>query len=245
MKKILLIALLFVTAFANAQEEENSFATDDKTPLAVKYVILDLVTKGVTKDGITTYTLPNGEVVSAPVDDQDKQKELLFVLLAYNTITEICNVPFGSTYEKTIEILKNKYGDYEHLFSSKEDIVYNNKKYAGVDFNNMHFLFQSDGSRSYFNGAVFCIDCKTKSEAIIVKQRLHDILSKKYIRFTNLDKDGNYMSIGGISPVPTADKSNFGVSIDIKDYGKDGLMLGRPYGVRLFYGPYQYVNEEF
>lgn len=245
MKKILLLTLLFVSAFANAQEEENSFATDDKTPLAVKYVILDLVTKEVTKDGITTYTLPNGKVVSVPADDQDKQKDLLLELLAYNTITEICNVPFGSTYEKTIEILKNKYGDYEYLFSSKENVVYKSKKYAGVDFDTMHFLFQSDGSRSYFNGAVFCIDCKTKSEAINVKQRLHDILSKKYIRFTNLDQDGNYMSIGGIAPVSTEDKTNFGVRIDVMNYGQDGLKLGKPYGVRLFYGPYQYVKEEF
>lgn len=245
MKKIFLLALLFVSALASAQEEGNSFVTDDNTPLAVKYVILDLVTNGVTKDGIITYTLPNGEVMSAPKDDQEKNRNLLFGLLAYNTITEICNVPFGSTYEKTIEILKNKYGDYDYLFSTKENVVYKNKKYAGVDFDTMHFLFQSDGNKSYFNGAVFCIDCKTKSEAINVKQRLHNILSKKYIRFTNLDQDGNYLSMGGISPVPTADRTNFGVSIDIKNYGQDGIKIGIPYGVRLFYGPYQYVNEEF
>lgn len=245
MKKILLIALLFVSLFAGAQTSDGLTASDDNTPLAVKYVILELAKNGVTKDGTITYTLPNGEVVSSSTEENDKYRDFLFRIFAYNTVMEICNVPFGSSYEKAIDILQKKYGNYDPLFSTKESVMYKNKKYAGVDFDAMFFLFQSDGTQSYFNGAIFCIDCKTKSEAINTKQIMHDKLSKKYIGFANLDHDDVYMSMGGISPVPTADKANFGVRIDIVDYGESGSILGNPYGVRLIYGPYQYVKEEF
>ena len=69
------------------------------------------------------------------------------------TVKEICGIPFGSSYEKTKEMLENKYGD--PIYNPDKTIVtYKNKTYGGITFDNIHFLFQSDGIHSYFNGCI-------------------------------------------------------------------------------------------
>ena len=58
-------------------------------------------------------------------------------------ITAIGGIPFGISREKALPVLRNKYGTEDYL-SDNKDIVFKNIKYAGVDFNSVHFLFQSD-----------------------------------------------------------------------------------------------------
>lgn len=231
--------------------------TDDTTPpnslveaiqsLPRSYqLVFSTVLKDMTfKEGIMSYTLPNGVTLTSNLNDSIAAAEFFNKIAEANKVYEISNIPFGSSYEEAISVLESKYGDYDYLFSTKDRVLYKNKKYAGVDFSSLYFLFQSDGRKSYFNGAIFCIDCKSKSEAISTKSWLHEKLSKRYTAFMNLDNEEEYLSVGGIPPVPTESSLGFGVRIDILDYGDDGKVLGTPYGVRLVYGPYNYVNEEF
>ena len=80
------------------------------------------------------------------------------------TVREICGVPFGSSYEKTKEMLENKYG-YPEYNPDRTVITYKHKTYAGFTFDSIHFLFQSDGVHSYLNGCVFIMDAKSLSDA--------------------------------------------------------------------------------
>lgn len=250
MKKILLL-LMFIPCIVYGQGTDTIPSMDEslekikQLPIAYQRIFIDVMNNVEIKEGSMTYILPSGETVSSSLGDTSGSDTFWERIYEANKITEICNVPFGSSYEKTKAILEEKYGDFEYLFSKKDDIIYKHKKYAGFDFDSMHFLFQSDGTRSYFNAAIFCIDCKSKSEAVKMKKMLHDKLSRKYVGLTNLDDGDEYLSLGGLPPVPSERDMGFGLHIDIRDYGHDGRVLGSPYGVRLIYGPYDYVKEEF
>ena len=254
MKKLVLFMLLMLPVAVFGQKEGNS----EKNSLMEKFsdlinqlnpagqaILLDVMKNSQIDSVHIKYALPNGETIEAIYDDETSVENFWKKIGEYNLITEICNVPFGSTYEDAKSILTDKYGDYDYLSSTKDDLVYKNKKYAGVDFDVMHFMFQSNGERSYFNTAILCMNCRSKADAIRTKQRMHDTLSKRYSAFVNMDGDDLYLSMGGISPVPTERNYGFGVRIDIVDYGKSGQVLGTPYGVRIIYGPYDYVKEEF
>jgi len=255
MKKIFLFILLMLPVAVFGQKNEGSGEqkslmeqsmeiVKDLTP-AGKAIFLDVLKNSQIDSVCLKYTLPNGDIIEAIYEDQGSVEDFWEKIGKYNMVTEICNIPFGSTYEETKRILTEKYGDYDYLYSTKDDLIFKNKKYAGVDFDSMHFMFQSDSERSYFNGAFLCINCKSKAEAIRTKKRMHDMLSKRYSAFVNMDGDDVYLSMGGLSPVISEKNYGFGVSIDIKDYGRDGQVLGTPYGVRIMYGPYEYVKEEF
>lgn len=250
MKKLLLL-LLFIPTCMFGQGEDSIPSTGDtyekikQLPIAYQRIFIDVMNNAEISDGKMTYTLPNGESLTSDLSDASSSDNFWNRIYEANKVTEICNIPFGSTYERAKEILGEKYGEYDYLYSKKDDIIYKRKKYAGVDFDSMHFLFQSDGIRSYFNAAIFCIDCKSKAEAIRMKKILHEKLSKRYSGFMELDEGDAYLSLGGLPPVPSEQDMGFGVHIDIRDYGHDGKVLGSPYGVRLIYGPYDYVKEEF
>lgn len=47
-----------------------------------------------------------------------------------------------------------------------------------MDFNTVHFLFQSDGINSYFNTCIFVLNADTEKEAIDKQKKMSDILSK-------------------------------------------------------------------
>ena len=254
MKKIVLFILMILPVAVFGQDNEHlsekSFMEESLEKIkelspAQQKIFLDVIENS-KKDSLGMYyTLPNGEVVGLLFDQKETFEKFWVTIYRYNQVQEICNIPFGSSYEETKRILKDKYGDYEYLQSTKDHLIFKNKKYAGVDFNTMHFLFQSDGENSYFNCAIFCIDCKSKNEAIKVKKWMHNRLSAKYSVFVNMDADGEYLSMGGLPPVISEGNLGFGVYIDIKDYGENGRYLGCPFGIRVVYGPYDYVKENF
>ena len=161
-----------------------------------------------------------------------------------NKVTEICNVPFGSSYESTKEALENKFGDYSYILSTKDKLVFERKRYGGIFFDRIYFFFQSDGRKTFFNGAFFILECKTKYEAIDRKNELHELLRKRYINLLNLDNEDDYQSVGGLALIPTDKNAGFGFAIDILKYN-EGNSIGKPYCVRIMYGPYDFVNEEF
>lgn len=75
-------------------------------------------------------------------------------------VSEICNVPFGCSYEKTKKILEHKYGVCESE-SDRTKIIYKSQTYAKILFDKIIFLFQSDGVNSYMNGCVFIQETKS------------------------------------------------------------------------------------
>jgi hypothetical protein len=157
------------------------------------------------------------------------------------TVKEICSVPFGSSYEKTREILENKYG-YPEYSPDRTVITYKHKSYAGFMFDSIHFLFQSDGIHSYLNGCVFIMDAKSLSDAKKKQEMLYKKLSDKYFMLDDTDSNGNKFYYGGYPPTPD---DGVGFSIEILKYDSDLARLYSPYAARLAYGRYNYVKEEF
>lgn len=154
------------------------------------------------------------------------------------TIKEICGIPFGSSYEKAEEVLENKYGEKSYL-SDKTKIYYRNEHYAGILFDNIIFLFQSDGYKSYMNGCVFILEATSLRQAKEKQEMLYRTLRYKYDMKDGVDDNGNKYYYGGHSPVPF---DGFGFSIDIIKYENRPSI---PYAARLMYGRYNYVKEEF
>jgi len=154
------------------------------------------------------------------------------------TVKEICGIPFGSSYEKTKEVLENKYGTPSR-YSDRNTIVYIDKSYAGISFDKILFMFQSDGYKSYFNGCVFAIETKTLGQAKEKRDMLYGKLRWKYDITDGIGEDGIKYYYGGHSPIPFG---GYGFKIDIVKFSdKSGL----PYAARLLYGAYNYVTEEF
>lgn len=154
------------------------------------------------------------------------------------TIREICGIPFGSSYEKAEEVLENKYGEKSFL-SDKTKIYYMNENYAGIMFDRIIFLFQSDGYKSYMNGCVFIIEATSLRQAKEKQEMLYRTLRYKYDMKEGEDDNGNKYYYGGHSPAPF---DGFGFSIEIIKYENTSSI---PYAARLMYGRYNYVKEEF
>lgn len=168
-------------------------------------------------------------------------------------IKGIGGILFGISQEQALPILRNKYGREEDHLSDNKDIVFKNIKYAGVDFNSVHFLFQSDGINSYFNTCIFVLNAKTKKEVVDKQNKMRDILSKKYDLSSFKDDNGFDLYAGGISPLWDGSWKSFlegkytaAVRIDIINYTEElARSSGIKYSVRIIYGPFNYVKEEF
>lgn len=167
-------------------------------------------------------------------------------------VKTIGGVPFGITHEKAEKMLENKFGRAAYNPSSTT-LTYNKVKYAGYDFDAIHFLFQSDGLKSYLNGCVFIINTKDLQDAVEKEKYVAEKLLSKYQLFEDRDNNGNITHGGGISPLwdgkwNTLDVEKYGVAIhtDILIYNKELVELYEfPYAVRIIYGPYNYIQEEF
>lgn len=172
-------------------------------------------------------------------------------------VTSICGVPFGSSRLEAGRVLRNKFGE-PYFLSDDSHIVYNNVKYGGMDFDSIHFLFQSDGYNSYFNTCIFIKGAKNKSKANEIMESYKRLLSKKY---EPLSEDTDALGFknygGGISPLWNGNWYDFmtklsdgiyltAVHTDVIEYDENLVRdFGNKYGVRIIYGPYQYVEEEF
>lgn len=118
-------------------------------------------------------------------------------------------------------------------------ICYRNVNYAGIMFDDIIFLFQSDGYKSYMNGCAFILKATSMHQAKEKQEILYNKLRYKYDMKEGEDDNGNKYYYGGYSPVPL---DGFGFSIDIIKYEKNPNV---PYAARLMYGRYNYVKEEF
>lgn len=172
-------------------------------------------------------------------------------------INSICGIPFGASHSDAMKVLRNKYGE-PYSLSNDNHIVYKDVKYAGINFDSIHFLFQPGDLNSYFNACFFIKDAKSKSKAIEIMDLYKEVLGKKYQLYEATDESGFKIYGGGISPLWNGDWLDYmsnisngkyftAIRTDVIEYDED---LGREfggikYGVRIIYGPYEYVKEEF
>lgn len=219
------------------------FEALNELPLAYRNFVTDVLLNCEKRGNDVIYTLPSGETITMNLDD-GYCTEFWKSVIEANKVTEICNVPFGSSYESTKRILEEKFGEYSYILSTKDKLVFERKRYGGIFFDRIYFFFQSDGRKTFFNGAFFILECKTKYEAIDRKNELHELLGKRYINLLNLDNEDDYQSVGGLALIPTDKNAGFGFAIDILKYN-EGNSIGKPYCVRIMYGPYDFIKENF
>ena len=110
-----------------------------------------------------------------------------------------------------------------------------------MEFDKLDFWFLEDKKtkRTYFCGAMFNIECKTKEEAIKKKEYLDYVISHEYAALINLDKKGEYKSRAGLAPVHSEDPQGSSVFIYVLKKYKDEPY---PYTVHLAFGPYDYLK---
>ncbi len=122
-----------------------------------------------------------------------------------------------------------------------------------VSFQKVYFLFQSDGLNSYLNSCVFITNANSLDDAIEKEKYISDIVLSKYDLLEVNPSDENPSHCGGISPLwdgrwNTLDLAEYGPAVctDIIKYDSELVdVFGIPYAVRIMYGPYYYVKEEF
>ena len=169
-------------------------------------------------------------------------------------VTEIFGIKFGSSMDEVSKKMKAKYGNPSR--TNGFNITYEGLRYAGIWFDDIFLKFQSDGVKTYFNYCIFGIRCKTLNEAWEKQKRLAELLEKKYYVYWVDENSPRPGFAACISPL-YSNKSqiaedvfelaneiikNCGITCDIIDISE---MSGTPYSVRLMYGPYEYVKEEF
>ena len=173
------------------------------------------------------------------------------LMLKKHQVTNIGGISFGISRDVALELLKNKYG--EPLYNPESTTIsFNNVKYAGVDFTSVHFLFQSDGINSYLNSCIFVIGAKTRKDAIEKQKYLNQVLCNKYEMYKTETENEFDVFIGGISPLWDGHWHNLineylgAIAIDVIQYEQYlADICGDKYGIRIVYGPYNYVKEEF
>lgn len=183
------------------------------------------------------------------------QEEIEEKILAYyrkDQVLSIANVDFGTSYKEAERKLKRKFGEPSFL-SSKNKLLFDNVKYGGFDFKSVFFLFQSDENNSFLNCCIFIREAKDYAQALEIEQEYADILSSKYTKvFSEVDEKGNPFHFCGFSPLwdgtlQGSFEAGVAIHTDIMKYDEDLVkeIKHSPYEVRLIYGPFNYVKEEF
>lgn len=167
-------------------------------------------------------------------------------------VKSIAGVPFGTSKDKAMPILKNKFGLPINSLSDL-NVTFRNVEYAKNIFDLIIFQFQSDGRDTYLRGCIFTNYAKTYMEALDIEKRYANMLAKKYEMINRLpDENGNPKHMCGYSPLWN------GVLKDIKDYYFGAIhtditdvpedlekLSGAKYLVQIVYGYFDYVKDEF
>lgn len=166
-------------------------------------------------------------------------------------VKQICGINFGISLPEACRILYNKFGEPIYDPSGSNRLSFKNVKYAGISFDSIHFLFQSDGWQTYFYTCIFIKEAKNKKDIQPILNLYKELLSKKYTLSEVVGEFGFLDYGGGVSPLWSG--SPFELFDNLPAFHTDVIeydsrlvdAFGNKYGVRIIYGPYNYVNEEF
>lgn len=103
------------------------------------------------------------------------------------------------------------------------------------------------------NSCVFIIYATSLTDAIEKEKMLANVVLRKYNMEEYKDNNGNPMHAGGYSPLWNGDWKTFSTpeymcaihTYILKITGDLNIQINKPYAVRIMYGPYCYVKEEF
>lgn len=166
-------------------------------------------------------------------------------------VKQICGIKFGIPLPEARRILCNKFGEPIYDPSGSNRLSFKNVKYAGISFDSIHFLFQSDGWQTYFYTCIFIKEAKNKKDVQPILNLYNELLSKKYTLSEVVGEFGFLDYWGGISPLWSGSPFELldnlmAFHTDVIEYDSSLVdAFGNRYGVRIIYGPYNYVNEEF
>lgn len=166
-------------------------------------------------------------------------------------VKSIAGIPFGISKEKALSMLKNKFGEPRTVTNSY--IAFENIKYARFEFDAVLFEFQSDGTNTFLNSCTFGKYASSFSKALDLESEYAQTLSEKYHRVSRIaDENGNPMHACGYSPLWNGILKDMDLDSHIAAIHTSIIPNDSPYQkddekymVRLIYGPYNYVKEEF
>lgn len=180
---------------------------------------------------------------------EQKLKELE-IEFQKDQVKSIAGIPFGISKEKALSMLKNKFGEPRTVTNSY--IAFENIKYARYEFDAVVFEFQSDGANTFFNACTFGKYASSFSKALDLESEYAQTLSEKYKMVTRFaDENGNPMHLCGYSPLWNGTLRDFDSNSHIAAIhtsilpNETSYKDDDKYMVRLIYGPYNYVKEEF
>lgn len=166
-------------------------------------------------------------------------------------VKQICGINFGSSLNEARRVLSNKFGEPMYDPAGSNRLSFKNVKYAGTSFDSIHFLFQSDGWQTYFYSCIFIKEAKNKKDIQPILDLYKELLSKKYTLSEVIGEFGFLDYGGGVSPLWSGSPFELldhltAFHTDVIEYDSSlAATFGNKYGVRIIYGPYNYVNEEF
>ncbi len=146
-------------------------------------------------------------------------------------ITEICGVKFGTSYSSAKTTLEARFGKDES--TNTDYLLFWEKSYAGISFDLIQFKFVA----SQLNQVKFTIFSKTVQEARSERDKIVEILKRKYSLTQKTDDDGEISYRGGTSPL-NDDKYGFFVYVQASS-----ILEEYPFVTVLNYGPYGYGDE--
>ena len=246
MKNFILYLLFILPCTALGQNADN--VLEEMTPGMIHAI--GSVMKTLQQEGDNPFIVVKGDTIRKEVAPDAFLTAVVHQAIVKNTVTEIAGIPFGSSYDATATSLFKKFG--KASYSDHSAILYKHIFYGGESFSDVVFSFQSDGKNNFFCGALFAVEVRNIDDALNVKERFHHRLAERYPSTILL---GDSLSAGGLPPVPYRravpfskmregqNCSDFGFGFEINVMPQDKYEY--PYFVRIKYGPYEYVKEDF
>ena len=159
-------------------------------------------------------------------------------------VKQIGGVAFGTSYDDAEIMFRNKFGKPVQSDRNKT-LGFANVTYAGIQFDYLILDFESDGVKSYFNKCIFAKETESYSDACDLEKYLAEDVLKKYDLIK--DEETGHAHGGGISPLWDGHWYNMDLKSYISAVYTDiiNYTSKKKYAVRIMYGPYKYVNDEF
>lgn len=160
---------------------------------------------------------------------------LLISIEAYSQ-TSIAGVLFGESYDKTAEALKAKFGEPDA--ANNKEITYIDTYYADFYFDLIIFGFQRDENNSYLNSCILLKSFEYANEAKKYRDEIAQELMSQYKLIKVVGDNKFTCYYGGTDPT---ENDKYGFCLEILS----PTSLVKFYGVRLFYGPFNFLKEKF